>query len=111
MNFNDDEIRIIRNALEFYLRIGIGQFDRIKDHPTFSRHLIKEFALGSGEFKVGDETVRGEVVEVGPGWIKTKGSWGKDEEIKKWEDLDNIYYSPDWEKYHETRKNADNLFS
>ena len=98
----EEQARLIQKALDLFSRVGIGQFSVIAEHPTFERHLHKEFAKGSGKFEVGDKTVRGEVVEVDPKykWIKTKGSWGEGEEIKKWKDLDKINYSTDYSKYH-----------
>lgn len=109
LKVTENQLHLIQKALDFYSRIGIGQFDQIKDHPTFERHLYKEFALGSGKFKVGDKTIRGEVVEVDPKykWIKTKGSWGKGEEIRMWEDIENIEYSTDYTRYHSVRDAVD----
>jgi len=105
------QLHLIQRALDFYSRIGIGQFEEIKSHPTFEAHLYREFALGSGAFKVGDKTTRGEVVEVGPKgkWIKTKGNWGDGEEVKKWTDIDKIQYSTDFTRYHDVRDSADNI--
>ena len=53
-------------------------------------------------FEVGDQTMRGKIVEIDKKgkWIKTKGSWGNGEEIKKWTDLENVIYSPDWSALH-----------
>jgi len=109
IELNEDQLRLIQRALDFYSRVGIGQFEVIKEHPTFERHLHREFALGSGPFKVGDKTMRGEVVEVGPKgkWIKTKGSWGNGEEVRKWEDVDKIEYSTDYGGYHAVRDAVD----
>lgn len=109
LKVSEEQLRLIQQALDFYSRVGIGQFDVIKDHPTFERHLHREFALGSGPFKVGDKTMRGEVVEVGPNgkWIKTKGSWGNGDEVRKWTDVENIEYSTDYEKYHSVRDAVD----
>lgn len=106
----EEQLILIQKALDFYSRIGIGQFNEIKNHPTFEKHLYREFATGSGPFEVGDKTNRGEVVEVCPKgrWIKTKGSWGKDEEIRMWEDIDNIEYSTDYTRYHTVREAVDN---
>ena len=111
LTVTEDQLHLIQRALDFYSRIGIGQFDRIKDHPTFERHLHREFALGSGPFKVGDKTMRGEVVEVHPKgkWIKTKGRWNGEEEVKKWEDVENIEYSTDYERYHAVRDSVDSM--
>lgn len=110
LEVTEDQLHLIQRALDFYSRIGIGQFDQIKDHPTFEKHLYKEFALGSGDFNVGDKTTRGEVVEVCPRgeWIKTKGSWSNGEEIRRWEDIENIRYSTDYTRYHQVRETVDN---
>jgi hypothetical protein len=109
LELTDDQLSLVQVALDFYSRIGIGQFDRIKDHPTFERHLHREFALGSGPFKVGDKTMRGEVVEVDPKgrWIKTKGRWNGEEEIREWKDVDQIQYSTDYTRYHQVRDSVD----
>lgn len=109
LKITEEQLRLIQQALDFYSRVGIGQFDVIKTHPTFERHLHKEFALGSGPFKVGDNTMRGEVVEVDPKgkWIKTKGRWDGEEEVKKWTDVENIEYSTDYERYHQVRDAVD----
>jgi hypothetical protein len=109
LELTDDQLSLVQVALDFYSRIGIGQFDRIKDHPTFERHLHREFALGNGPFKVGDKTMRGEVVEVDPKgrWIKTKGRWNGEEEIREWKDVDQIQYSTDYTRYHQVRDSVD----
>lgn len=110
LNLTDEQLHIVEQALEFFGRIGIGQFDKIKDHPTFEKHLHHEFALKKGPLEVGDKTPRGEVVEIGPRneWIKTKGSWGNGEEIKLWDDVENIQHSTDYSRYHDVRDAVDN---
>lgn len=110
LTVTEEQLRLIQNALDFYSRIGIGQFNEIKNHPTFERHLHKEFALGNGPLKVGDKTTRGEVVEIDPKgkWIKTKGRWvGGGEEVRKWEDVDQIRHATDYERYHKVRESVD----
>jgi len=109
LEVTENQLHLIQKALDFYSRIGTGQFKEIKDHPTFENHLHKEFALGSGDFNIGDKTTRGEVVEVCPKgrWIKTKGSWGNGEEIRMWEDVENVKYSTDYSRYHSVRDAVD----
>lgn len=109
----EEQARLIQRALDFYSRVGIGQFTEIKAHPTFEKSLHRAFALGEGKFEVGDKTVRGEVVEVDPKykWIKTKGVWNGGEEIKKWTDLDNIEYSTDYTRFHAVRDTVDNVLN
>jgi len=109
IRLTEEQLRIIQEALDFYSRVGIGQFNVIKEHPTFENQLKKEFALGEGPFKVGDKTTRGEIVEIDHEgkWIKTKGTWNTKEEIREWTDIENIEYSIDYERYHRVRDNVD----
>jgi len=108
LTVTDKQLFIIQEALDFYSRIGIGQFNVIKDHPTFQEHLYNEFA-SKKPLKVGDRTQRGEIVEIHPKgkWIKTKGSWGDGEEIKKWTDVENVKHSTDYSQYHDVRDIVD----
>jgi len=112
LHLTDDQLSLVQRALDFYSRVGIGQFEVIKDHPTFVEHLYSEFALKKGPLEVGDKTMRGEVVEIDKKgkWVKTKGSWGNGEEIKKWKDIENIRHSTDYVKYHDVRNKVDEIF-
>jgi hypothetical protein len=109
ITLTQEQLRLVQDALDFYSRVGIGQFNVIKEHPTFENQLKKEFALGEGPFKVGDKTTRGEVVEIDSDgkWIKTKGTWNTKEEIRKWTDIENIEYSVDYNRYHRVRDSVD----
>ncbi len=49
LTVTEEQLRLIQNALDFYTRIGIGQFERIKEHPTFEVHLRNEFKNKEGE--------------------------------------------------------------
>lgn len=53
--------------------------------------------------------MRGEVIEVDPKgkWIKTKGEWNSEEEVKKWIDVEKVEYSTDYPRYHQVRDNVD----
>ena len=104
-----EQLILVERALDFYSRIGIGQFERIKDHPTFEEHLCKEFQIKTGPLEIGDKTSRGIIVEMDKKgkWVKTKGSWGNGEEIKKWTDVENVTHSTDYTKYHQTRDIVD----
>lgn len=42
LKVSEEQIRLIQQALDFYSRVGIGQFKEIKDHPTFTAHLRNE---------------------------------------------------------------------
>ncbi len=102
----NDQLKLIQQALDFYSRIGIGQFNAIKDHPTFEKSVYTQSAPKK-ELEVGDKTMRGEIVKITKKYIETKGCWGGQEEIKRWADIENIKHSPDWEKYHGIREDAD----
>ena len=45
LTVTEDQLRLIQQALDFYSRIGIGQFGEIKNHPTFEKHLHIEFEI------------------------------------------------------------------
>jgi len=45
IELNNNQLRLIQRALDFYSRVGIGQFEVIKEHPTFERHLSNELKL------------------------------------------------------------------
>ena len=42
LTVTNEQLRLIQQALDFYSRIGIGQLDEIKDHPTFSKYLAEQ---------------------------------------------------------------------
>lgn len=103
ITLTNDQLRLIQDALELYSRIGILQFDRILDHPTIDKNITDTFTPKKDKLEVGDDTVRGKVVEIGDGFIKTEGWWSNGKEIKTWTDVDKIKLSPDWNKIHATR--------
>lgn len=45
LTVTEKQLQLIQKSLDFYSRAGIGQFDAIKDHPTFEKHLHKEFEI------------------------------------------------------------------
>ena len=89
LELTNDQLQLIQKALDFYSRVGIMQFERILDHPTID-NVIEDKFRPKKELEVGDRTERGEIVEITKKHIKTKGSWGKGEEVKTWKDIDNI---------------------
>lgn len=103
----ESQLRLIQRALDFYSRVGIGQFQEIKDHPTFEKSVYSQ-CVPNKKLEVGDKTMRGEITKITRTSIWTKGRWNGEEEIKKWDDIENIRHSPDWEKYHELRDKIDN---
>ena len=102
LTVTNEQLRLIQTALYFYSRVGIGQMWAIKDHPTYQRVLYEKLRPKKN-LEVGDRTERGEVVEIGEGYIKTKGSWGNGEEIRTWTDVDNVKLSIDYSEYHNIR--------
>lgn len=102
IELDNEQLKLVQKALDLYSRIGILQFDTILEHPTVDRMITKRFSPNK-KLEVGDQTMIGEIVEIGEDFIKTKGRWGGQEEIKTWEDIENIEFSPDWGFVHETR--------
>jgi hypothetical protein len=109
---NNKQLWVIQKALDFFSRVGIGQWDEILNHPTYETHTEYLFR-DKNPLKVGDETERGTVVEINKKgkWIKTEGSWGNGKEIKKWTDVQNVKKSTDWEKVHNLRDEVKQLLT
>jgi hypothetical protein len=93
------ELKLIQTALDFYSRVGILQLDRILEHPTIES-LLREQFRPKEILKVGSQTERGKVTKITKKSIWTKGSWGNGEEVRKWDDVENIKLSIDYNKYH-----------
>lgn len=110
LHLTEEQLRLVQHALDFYSRVGIGQMWAIKDHPTFGSVLTDKLSPKK-PIEVGDKTMRGDVVEIGKGYIKTKDSWGNGEEVKTWTDVDKVKHSIDWTLYHEIRDNATKLLN
>ena len=102
IELNNEQLMLIQKALDFYSRMGALQFKELLSHPTISNLIINNFS-SKKKLEVGDETMRGIVVEIGNGYIKTKGNWGNGEEIRKWNDVDKIKISTDLSKVNEAR--------
>jgi len=49
IELNNSQLSLIQRALDFYSRIGAGQFNVIKEHPTFERHLANELKDKNGK--------------------------------------------------------------
>lgn len=43
IEIDNNQLEVIKKALEFYVRIGIGQFERLKEHPTFDKILKEKY--------------------------------------------------------------------
>ena len=110
LELTNEQLRLVQQALDFYSRVGIGQMWAIKEHPTYENHL-REKLRPKKQLEVGDRTERGEVVEIGKGYIKTKGHWSNGEEIRKWTDVENVKLSIDYGMYHEIRDRAEKVLN
>lgn len=110
LEVTDEQLRLIQQALDFYSRIGIGQFERIKDHPTFERHL-ETVCRPNREPRVGDRTPQGEILEIKDGKALINGSVDKKTgywcDKKEWKKLETVKLSTDYSKYHQIREAVD----
>ena len=107
---SNKQVRLIQDALELYSRVGILQLKEILSHPSLEMLLEGRFTPKK-PLEVGDETMRGEIVEITKKHIKTKGSWGNGEEIKTWTDVENIRLSPDYGELHKTKQVIEELLT
>jgi len=110
LEVTEKQLRLIQDALDFYSRVGIGQMHEIVKHPTFENILYDRLSPKK-PLNIGDKTDRGEIVEMGDGYIKTKGSWGNGEKIKTWGDVHNIKHSIDYGRFHKIRDQAIDKFN
>jgi len=112
LNLTDEQLNIVQTALDFYSRVGIGQFNVIKDHPTFQENLYK-VCTPQKEIEVGDRTPQGEVLEINKNKALINGSvkdgmWNKEPE---WKLLKDVVLSTDYSKYHKIRDEVDEKFA
>lgn len=107
IELTNKQLKLIQTALDFYSRVGILQFEEIISHPTIQNSIYDRFTPDK-KLEIGDKSLRGEIVEIGNDYIKTKGNWGNAEEIKTWTDIDKIKLSPDWNEIQRTKDDIKN---
>lgn len=107
---NEEQLRLIQKALDFYSRVGMGQFEEIINHPTFEENLRRQFTPQK-ELEVGDQTMRGEISEIAEdkSWVKTTGTWDRLEEERTWTDVDQIKLIPDYSGMGSYKKEIEEL--
>ena len=86
ITLNNNQLRTIQTALDFYSRVGIGQFTVIKDHPTFQKHLsnILQDENGKTDYNVyhkfrrmaDDTLIEGRNILISEFDKGTNASWG-----------------------------------
>tara|TARA_R110000796_G_scaffold104011_5_gene213534 strand:- start:12 stop:440 length:429 start_codon:yes stop_codon:yes gene_type:complete len=85
LKVTEKQLHLIQTSLDFYNRIGIGQFNMIKDHPTFEKHLHEEFKVDGVTDYVRYHEVRGNIdciltqprnMLYNDHSIGTNGNWG-----------------------------------
>lgn len=108
IQLNNEQLRLIQTALDFYSRVGMGQFTEIKDHPTFEKNL-EDLCRPKKTLNVGDKTPQGEILEIKDGRALINGSvkdgmWNK---ATEWKDLKDVKLSTDYYKYHKIRDEVD----
>jgi hypothetical protein len=110
LHLTDEQLHLVQSALDFYSRIGIGQFEQIKDHPSFQSHL-EEICRPKRDPQVGDRTPQGAILEIKEGKALINGSVDKKTghwcSKPAWKKLKDVKLSTDYGRYHEIRKSVD----
>jgi hypothetical protein len=110
LHLTDEQLNLVQSALDFYSRIGIGQFEQIKDHPSFQSHL-EDVCRPKREPQIGDRTPQGEILEIVNGKALINGSVDKKTghwcSKPAWKKLKDVKLSTDYGRYHEIRKTVD----
>lgn len=109
IEITEKQANLIIRALDFYSRIGIGQFERIKEHPTFEKILYKS-CTPDKDPEVGDKTPQGKILEIEDGKALIAGSVkdGRWNEEHVWKKLEYVELSTDYSKFHDIRDAIDN---
>lgn len=110
LHLTDEQLNLVQTALDFYSRIGIGQFEQIKDHPSFQSHLYN-VCQPKRDPLVGDRTPQGEILQIKDGKALIDGSVDKKTghwcSKLEWKKLKDVKLSTDYGRYHEIRKTVD----
>ena len=110
LELTDEQLWVVQKALDFYTRIGIGQFERIKEHPTFENHLY-EYCRPKRDPQIGDRTSQGEIIEIKEGKALINGSVDKKTghwcDKKEWRKLKDVKISTDYSRLHEIKDAVD----
>jgi hypothetical protein len=110
LHLTDEQLNLVQSALDFYSRIGIGQFEQIKDHPSFQSHL-EDVCRPKDEPQIGDRTPQGAILEIEGGKALINGSVDKKTghwcPKPAWKKLKDVKLSTDYGRYHEIRKTVD----
>ena len=113
LELTDEQLLLVERALDFYSRVGIGQFDVIKEHPTFESYLY-EVCTPNKVPDVGDRTPQGEILEVKDGKVLINGSVNEETghwcDKPVWKKLEDVKLSTNYTRYHEIRDNVDLMF-
>jgi hypothetical protein len=124
IKLNNKQLKLIQTALDFYSRIGSLQLEEILRHPTIENYIRDRFRPEKA-LEVGDRTEIGEIVEIvrksskdmknsvndNIKYIKTKGSWGNGEEIRKCTDIKNIKLSTNYNGVNNAKDKVEKLLN
>ncbi len=114
IELNNSQLRLIQTALDFYSRVGIGQFTEIKNHPTFQQHL-EEVCRPKKTPEVGDRTPQGEILEIKGKKALINGSVDKKKKMwcdkPEWKKLEDVKLSTDYSRYHAIRDRVDTMLA
>lgn len=102
LELTKEQLHLVQQALELYLRIGIGQLEEVLKHPTFERNLENYFRPPKDP-EVGDSTPQGKVLDIKEGKALIAGSvkdgmWNEEHE---WKDLKDVVLSPSYDELHD----------
>jgi hypothetical protein len=102
LNVTKEQLQLISKALDFYSRVGIGQFKEIVNHPTFENNIYKKCTPKRVPV-VGDRTTQGEIIEIKDNKALISGSVNK-ENIwcveNEWKNLEDVQLSTDYTQFH-----------
>jgi hypothetical protein len=109
LEVTDEQLTLIQQALDFYSRVGAGQFTEIKNHPSFERNL-SDICRPVKDIEIDDSTPQGKVLDIRDGKALIAGSVvdGRWNEKCEWKKIEDVKLSTDYAKFHAIRDIVDN---
>ena len=109
VEIGEESLKLISRALDFYSRVGSGQFKEILDHPSFEKSVQDRFTSKDIP-KVGDKSKYGKVIEINKDTFKCEDNWGNGLEIKEFP-IEMLKFGVDYSLYHDYRDQVLNILT
>jgi len=98
LNLTQEQINLIKSAVDFYIKIADLQLEEIINHSTISNMLIEK-ATDKRELKNGDYTNLGKIVDLNKEYVWVRNIINDTVQVARYPRKE-IKLTPNWTKYH-----------